>query len=309
MIGFYKHNYLPRYANLYGMELYPFNINCHDAKLGHAYGDYSKGLFRTDRYEFDDEGVFVFLVNGVRHYNPCGVAEYALVEFGNHLLNPAVDKHIQAFDAQIQWLMAQAKELNCGVVWYYEYPNQEKFISGISQGMIISTLLRAYQRTKQQKYLDFAWGAYRVLITPIENGGVLRSDEKYNWWYEEYLTAPLILNGHIYSLLGVWDLFRVTKDEDVRLSFIKGVEDIKNNISKFDMGFYTKYDAFTKEPSNNSYHYTHITLFRILFNITNDEFFNKFANKFQKYHDRGWYRFLNFNYLLYRSLYHKFKRK
>ena len=49
------------------------------------------------------------------------------------------------------------------------------------------------------------------------------------------------------------------------------------------MGFNTKYDAISLHPANNSYHYTHITQFKILYAITNDEFFKIYANKFESY--------------------------
>ena len=62
-----------------------------------------------------------------------------------------------------------------------------------------------------------------------------------------------------------------------------GVDTIKDNIDIFDMGFNTKYDAISLYPANNSYHYTHITQFKVLYSITNDKFFKIYANQFENY--------------------------
>ena len=101
----------------------------------------------------------------------------------------------------------------------------------------------------------------------------------------------------------------MTSDKKVKASFYKGISAIKNNIKKFDLGFYTKYDAYSRYPANNSYHYTHITLFNILYNITKDNFFKKYANKFNKYHKQFIYKTLNLLYLLIIVIIDKFRKQ
>lgn len=83
---------------------------------------------------------------------------------------------------------------------------------------------------------------------------------------------------------------------------------VKNNIKAFDLGFFTKYDAITPTPANNSYHYTHITLFSILYRITNDTFFKKYSNKFLKYHTNIFYKTLNTIYILFLTIKNKLKQ-
>lgn len=310
-IRIWKYSIQPRYENKHGMELYNVPIDFHGERLGLTYGDYSKGIFRVNQYDFDDEGVFIFIdtKENIVYYNPCGIAEFALISWGNMILYPNdALKYEKMFFSQLKWLDDNKLLIDNKAVWYYNYPNHKSFFSGISQGMIISVLLRAWQHSNNKYYKDLALKAYNFLSTPIKNGGVLYQDEKYKWWYEEDIKVLKILNGHIYSLLGNWDLYRVTGDKEVYNDFFKGIQDIKNNIKDFDLGFYTKYDAFNPYPANNSYHYTHITLFHILYGITNDSFFDCYMKKFDKYHKKWYYKCLNFGYLFCLTIMDKFKK-
>lgn len=307
--NFIKYNYKPRYANEFGMELYDYSIDFQTNKLLSPYGDYSKGLFRKDKFGFDVNNVFVFKNNDIDYYNPCGIAEYALICFEKICNSKTeVKQNKKKFTSQVNWLVENLTILdNKYAVWFYNYPNSQPFYSGISQGMIISVLLRAYQYFDEEKYFNLAWQAFNFLNLNVKDGGIKFTEHPYYCWFEEYLDSPKILNGHIYSLLGIYDLYRVTKDKEVKKVFDLGIADIKNNIKAFDLGFFTKYDAGTSYPANNSYHYTHITLFSILFKITNDTFFEKYSKKFLKYHTKFFYKIINFIYLLYLTIVNKLK--
>ena len=294
---FYKYSIKPRYANLYGMELYNYDIDFHSYKLGAPYGNYSKGLFREGQYSFDENGVFVFLdKDGKYQYNPCGIAEYALVCFEKMCHGDDVSQ--DKYKAQIRWLVENCREVgNSGVAWYYDYVGND-FFSGISQGMAMSALLRAYQFYEEEKYLEIAQQAFVFMNTNLDEGGTRCCNDDYMCWYEEYPSEKSkILNGHIYSLFGVYDLYRVTGDGCLKKCFDSGIDDIKRNISKFDLGFFTKYDAVSPYPANNSYHYTHITLFKILYMITGDAFFDKYAKRFERYQNGWFYKLRNILYI------------
>lgn len=310
IINFYKENFLPRYANLYGMELYNYDIDFNSSILREPYGDYSKGIFRENQYGYDDKGVFIFIENNQIMYNPCGVAEYALICFEKWCRNETLNfEYKNKFILQIDWLIKNATIDDKYAIWYYNYPNEAPFFSGISQGMIICVLLRAYQILGDKYYYDLAIKANNFMNVKVEDGGIRCVGNNYDNWYAEGLETPYILNGHIYSLLGLWDLYRVSKDENIYTQFMLGVNDIKRNIKEFDLGFYTKYVAGTPYPSGNSYHYTHITQFKILAKITNDKFFENYANKFIAYHNKSYYKIINFLYLLLLTLKQKISNK
>ena len=76
------------------------------------------------------------------------------------------------------------------------------------QGQAISVLCRAYHVTKDKKYLVAAEAALGPFQRSVSEGGVQTLFmDKYDW-YEEYPTNPstFILNGFMYSLIGLYDL-------------------------------------------------------------------------------------------------------
>ena len=80
------------------------------------------------------------------------------------------------------------------------------------QGQALSTLVRAYLESKDDRCLAAAEDGVRVFSISSSEGGVRAVlMDKYEW-YEEYPTNPptFILNGFMYSLLGLYDLIKVS---------------------------------------------------------------------------------------------------
>lgn len=81
----------------------------------------------------------------------------------------------------------------------------------MGQGQAISLLSRAfYHSGGNELYLNAAGAALKPFKVFSKNGGVL-SEFMNIPWYEEYPTIPsiFILNGFMYSLIGLYDLFSV----------------------------------------------------------------------------------------------------
>ena len=76
------------------------------------------------------------------------------------------------------------------------------------QGQAISVLVRAFLNSGDQKYLAAAEKAVGVFNVSSTEGGVRAVFMDKHVWYEEYPTNPptFILNGFMYSLLGLYDL-------------------------------------------------------------------------------------------------------
>ncbi len=299
----YRYSYRPRYDNLYGMEEYAHDTgDIHSASLGYYYADFEKGI---RAHHFDDDEVVCLIKAGKRFYNPCQVAEYAIINHDKYLKDRD-EKYKLRFKKQLDWLTREAvKSGGSGVCWQYHYDSGRErapWCSCIAQGVAISALLRGYQLFGDSEYLELAVQSFRYMNRPLEEGGFRFSDDSYTLWYEEDNYGQHILNGHIYALLGIYDLYRLTGEPEYKDLFEKGLLTIKEKIKDFDLGFTTRYDKYNPYPANNSYHFTHITLFKILFRISGDPFFEKRYRKFESYADRNYYRFLSFLYILQRVI-------
>ena len=308
----YKYNLLPRYSTDWTMLLHDApELDFKGKQLGYYYGDLRKCLHD---YEFDENGIIAYrkpnMGSGLFH-NPCAVAEYAIIQYEN-FLRTREENFRNEFRKNADWLVENATSVGDDkAVFYYLYDTPEEkapWGSGIAQGMGISALVRAAQAFEEPRYLQMAERAFNFLDAPLQKGGLRFQDEQFALWYEEDNHCGHILNGHIYALLGVYDLYRATQNELYHQRFLAGAQTIKENIALFDMGFNTKYRSASSQPANAPYHSIHINLFQILHRITGDEFFTESAHRFQNYQDQLHYKILTLFYLLKSIIAQKLKR-
>merc|ERR1712098_44229 len=97
-----------------------------------------------------------------------------------------------------------------------KYPQAAEIEPGwfgaMCQGQAISVLVRAFISTKDETYLNAAEDAVALFNISSSEGGVKAVFMDRYVWYEEYPTSPpsFILNGFMYSLLGLYDLQSVS---------------------------------------------------------------------------------------------------
>ena len=163
----------------------------------------------------------------------------------------------------------------------------------MAQGELMSLYLRVYQITKNEDLLKTAKQAYNFLKIDCKDGGVRRLlDNKY-LWFEEYPSKipSYVLNGFIYTLFGLYDLYRVTENIDIKKDIDDCIITLKENIHHFDAGYWSLYDMQNKELVRYYYQKNvHVPQLKILFKLTNEEIFDKYAKKWEK--QVNWFNFL-----------------
>jgi len=197
----------------------------------------------------------------------------------------------EIFLKQADWLVKNIKTKPKGFgVWehnfilpYYKF--KTPWVHGMAQGLAISVLLRAYQISSDKKYLETAEKTCKAFEVDITDGGVRFVDEEGNTWIEEYalLPPPHVLNGFVFAIFGIYDFYRVTKDEDSLKLFEKETETLGKNIKKYDTGYWSLYNLLDKHPATKSYHELHIKQLDILYKLTNVDIFNEYAKRWKKY--------------------------
>lgn len=125
---------------------------------------------------------------------------------------------------------------------------KQGWYSAMGQGHAISLLARAYHHSKgDSRYLRAAVDGMKPFRVPSKQGGVLAKFLGKFDWYEEYPTTPasFVLNGFIYSLLGLYDLNAtapVTMAKEARSLYDQGMISLKKMLVLFDTGSGTIYD-------------------------------------------------------------------
>jgi len=226
------------------------------------------------------------------HYNPVTIAQYSLAHL-SLFIRTKNDKYKKIFLDGAEWFLANVLvHKNDSLVWFYKFDLTEcglksPWISAMAQGLVVSVLIRASQMTGNRNFLDIAEKAVNVFDVPVIEGGVMSTFPDGGIVFEEYPTGSTncVLNGFIFSILGLYDLFVFTKNKKAEKLFNQSKKSLKDNIKRYDTGYWSKYDLRSdKRLASIHYHIIHIRLLDILYRITYDVYFIKLRNKWNGYY-------------------------
>lgn len=208
--------------------------------------------------------------------------------------------HMAAFFAASDWLLRNQDEHGGWPIMVTRKlgegfrPLEPGWYSAMAQGQAMSTLVRAYMLTKDQKYLSAALKATGPYKVPSAQHGVKAVFMNKYDWYEEYPTTPssFVLNGFIYSLLGLYDLKETTNEKvghDAAQLYERGMESLKAMLPLYDSGSGSIYDLrhFMLGTSLNlarwDYHTTHINQLQLLASIDSAPIFKDVVKRWKNY--------------------------
>lgn len=227
-------------------------------------------------------------------YNPIAIAQWGLANYNRFREtndSTRLAKTIKSADWLVANLAQNAHDLwvwNHHFDWEYRSTLRAPWYSGLAQGQGISLLLRAHAETGNETYAQAAEKAFASLTLPIPEGGVLFEDANRDLWIEEYLVDPPthILNGFMWALWGVFDLWISRGDESARQIFDRGVATLLRNLSRYDTGYWSLYEQSgtrLKMLASPFYHRLHIVQLRVMANLTGDGRFAEVAMRWEGY--------------------------
>ncbi len=255
---------------------------------------HAKAQYRGD---FDEKGIPMLNYQGDIgiNYNPIAVSQWSLGNYNLWKKNNTKENYIN-FIKGADWLNENLEINDYNIyVWqhHFNWVYKENLInpwySGLAQGQGLSVLCRAYSITNEKKYLNSIEKVYKSFLVDVENGGVTFKDSNGDIWIEEYImknNPTHILNGFIWGLWGIYDYWLMSKNKDVEKLFKKYIKTINNNISNYDISYWSLYEI-SKLPidmrASIFYHKLHIVQLKILFKMTNNLIFESTAKKWSKY--------------------------
>jgi len=188
------------------------------------------------------------------------------------------------------WLVRNIVRRETYSVWEYNFPwpyyNIPKpWISGMAQGLGIQLLLKAHSLTEDEIYLNTAEFALNAFFIDLKDRGVTIKDED-GWWFEEYAhpsinPVPFVLNGFLFSLIGIYDFYQYTGSEKAKELTHQGIKKLLKELHSFDMGNWSYYDKLGT-IATKKYHAVHIDLLEKLYYITNNNLINDYFRKWSK---------------------------
>ena len=168
------------------------------------------------------------------------------------------------------------------------------WFSAMAQGQAMSLLTRAYLHTGNKSFLKAALKATKLFKVRSEGKGVLAVFANQFHWYEEYPTSPslFVLNGFIYSLLGLLDLKLTASPEDASVAaelFDRGMRSLKAMLPLYDSGSGSFYDlrhvtmGIAPNLARWDYHTLHVSLLYFLATIDSDPVLKRTATRWESY--------------------------
>lgn len=243
-------------------------------------------------YPLDENGVpQVHMGRQGLRYNPITISQYGLY----HLQEYAASRDAGALKIAQKasgWLAANFKEWRGEIgAWVYDfdldfYGPKAPWISGMAQAQGISLLLRAHQLSPNDRVLEITRRAFRAFLHPVSEGGVTACFPEGSLVFEEFPTDPpsLVLNGHMFALLGIFEFAKFWQDRDAKDLFGVAIQGLRNNLSLYDTGYWNFYDLHpTRRLASPMYLKVHVQLLRILAKLSGEQILLETADKWQKY--------------------------
>ncbi len=247
-----------------------------------------KGYYNdlTEKVTRDDPNILVpkyHVDTGEEIYFSIGVFQYGLAAYDLYLKTNE-EKYKEKLLACSDWAVKNQQEDGGWVTFAFENPQHP--YSSMAQGEGVSMLIRAYIVTNDEKYLKALRLAKEFMLKPIEDGGTTRYIGNDIFLYE-CTHDPLILNGWIFSLWGIYDYCKFTKDKDVAKVLEITLNSLKNKLPQFDIKYWSMYED-GKRICSPFYHKLHVAQLRAMHDLFGDEIYKIYADKWEKYQNSFW---------------------
>ena len=217
-------------------------------------------------------------------YFSIGIFQYGLAAYDLYLKSNE-DTYKKKLLACADWAIENQQDNGGWITFAYRSP--EHPYSSMAQGEGISMLIRAHILTSDKKYMYAAQKAVKFMLKPISEGGTAEYKNGDVLLYED-TNNPVILNGWIFSLWGLYDYCKYTKDEAVQKVLCKTLASLERSLPCFDIKYWSKYED-GKRISSPFYHNLHIAQMQAMYEITGNQIFEAYAERWLAYKESFWY--------------------
>ena len=240
----------------------------------------------TEKVTKDDPDILVpkyYVDTGEKVYFSIGIFQYGLAAYDLYLKTSEA-AYEKKFIACAEWALDNQQKNGSWLAFPFE--NTEHPYSSMTQGEGISLLIRAHITTGKKDYLDAAERAKEFMLLPIEKGGTTKYVGKDIFFYE-YTHQPLILNGWIFSIWGIYDFYRYTGDLDAGKVLEVTLNSLEKKLPDFDIKYWSNYDD-GKRICSPFYHKLHIAQLTVLYDLFGSSIYREYAEKWEKYQNSFW---------------------
>ena len=239
----------------------------------------------------DAEGVLLF--GAGRWYHAIRIAQFALHRYAVWQATGSAEARADFF-AQARWFRDSRHDGPVEGLYVFDFPWDKYgagsgWTSAMAQGEAISVLLRAEQNEAGSGFGDAALRAARPFRAEINDGGVVWRGGR-DVFFEEVANAhaPHILNGCIFALWGVWELWKRSGEAWLGELAQQSVETIARWLPQYDTGWWSLYSLMRSASGQPhlatlKYHEFHIAQLRVLAAMFSEPLFKATAARWADY--------------------------
>jgi hypothetical protein len=231
-------------------------------------------------------------------YVPTTIAQFAMAHY-DLFVKTGEQAHKDGMARHVDWLVDNLVEIGGFGVWQYMhdysgpgYDCRSPWVSCMAQGQGVSALIRAHGLDPAERLARAARLAVRSFAVPLREGGVRETDQHGCTIYKEFACtdSPTVLNGLIFGLIGLGEYSEYFGDKEAERDFASGVDGLKRHLKGFEVGVYpifkwSRYDDRFIILAAGRYHRIHVRQLAHIYKMTRDEFFLKYAMRWQRYQD------------------------
>lgn len=240
----------------------------------------------TEKITKDDPSILVpkyHVDSGKEIYFSIGIFQYGLAAYDLFLTTKEkiyVDKLI----ACANWAIENQQDDGSWIT--FAYKDEAHPYSSMAQGEAISLLIRAHIVAGDDRYVEAAKKAKDFMLKPVSEGGTAEYDGD-NVVLYEYTPNPVILNGWIFSIWGLYDWCKYVDDEEERMVLNKSLLSLEKYLPRFDMKYWSKYED-GKRICSPFYHKLHIAQLDVMYDLFGNSIYLEYKNKWEKYQESFW---------------------
>jgi len=196
-------------------------------------------------------------------YYPTTIVQYALAHWCRYLATHS-EMHRGTFLTQARWLVEHESRIGKDAGgWPIFFPHLKlhaggPYLSALTQGCGISVLVRAYQLTYDEEFLEVIHRVAHTFGRDILDGGISAPLGNEGIFFEEVAVYPAThaLSGFIFAMFGLHDYVQLTGDAGTGELIQRGLATMHTFLDEFDAGFWTYTNLLDRRLASPS----HLTL-------------------------------------------------
>jgi glycosyltransferase involved in cell wall biosynthesis len=248
-------------------------------------------FFNVSVLSRDDNGVPY--QENPKAYHPVTISQYALFQWNEYIATEA-EHHRSAFLTQARWFVKHAVELPgdaCGWPIIFRHPDvhsDSSWLSALAQGNALYVLVRAYQITQDEIFLEVAHRAACTFKHDILDGGVSAPIGANGIFFEEIAAYPAThkLGGCLFALLGLFEYGALIRDSQIQNLIHRCHATIHLLLSEYNGTLWPRIDLLHRELARRSELSMISHLLKVLAAYTECECCSTAATYWQNYQTR-----------------------